>query len=373
MKLCYTAGRWPRFVRSPARRRQPGDRLARRERRRRRPRRRPASASSGRCATCSTCRPAGSPATGAIGLLVPELDEPDLPRARAGDGGARDRGGLASILCNTTAAAFREVGLRAHAARARRRRDDLHLLRDDEPRAASTTTTRACVEEGARLVFVNGALEDVRRPVGRRRRAARRLARDAAPDRPRPPADRLRRRARRLPPDAREGGGPREALCARQVSTPNGLRRARRLHASRRAGSAARAMLEPRRPPDGRDLLERPDRDRRPPGGARSSACACRRTSRSSASTGSRRRRGVDPPLTTIEQPIDEIAATAVELLRTVIAEPAPLAAARARTSRGSVAAVDGAARGLTDDSCAVVGARPDDVVIPHGSLYRSV
>ena len=30
----------------------------------------------------------------------------------------------------------------------------------------------------------------------------------------------------------------------------------------------------------------------------------------------------IEPPLTTIEQPIDEIAATAIELLQTVIAEP---------------------------------------------------
>ena len=73
--------------------------------------------------------------------------------------------GLASILCNTTAAAFREVGLRAHAPRPRRRRDDLHLLRDDAPRGRARPLRSGLLDDGARLVFVNGALDGLRRPV----------------------------------------------------------------------------------------------------------------------------------------------------------------------------------------------------------------
>ena len=47
-----------------------------------------------------------------------------------------------------------------------------------------------------------------------------------------------------------------------------------------------------------------------------------RTTSRSSASTGSRRRSWTEPALTTVEQPIDEIAETAVRALVSLIAEP---------------------------------------------------
>ena len=49
------------------------------------------------------------------------------PCTRSGDGGARDGGGLATILCNTTSAAFREVDYVHMLLDREGRRDDLHL------------------------------------------------------------------------------------------------------------------------------------------------------------------------------------------------------------------------------------------------------
>ncbi len=78
---------------------------------------------------------------------------------------------------------------------------------------------------------------------------------------------------------------------------------------------------EPQRPTDRRDLLERRDRDRRHPGGAPTRPAHPEDIS-VVGFDGIEAASWVDPPLTTIEQPIDEIATTAIELLQTVIAEP---------------------------------------------------
>ncbi|HEY8406754.1 MAG TPA: LacI family DNA-binding transcriptional regulator [Gaiellaceae bacterium] len=114
--------------------------------------------------------------TGLIGVLVPELANPVFPAlAEAIETRAAPRG-LASILCNTTSAAFREI-------------DYVHMLLDRGVEgmifiSCEMTNLRGehghyerLVEEGARIVFVNGATNTLDVPsVGVDERAAGELA-----------------------------------------------------------------------------------------------------------------------------------------------------------------------------------------------------
>jgi DNA-binding LacI/PurR family transcriptional regulator len=107
--------------------------------------------------------PGRRPATGMIGLLVPSLENPIFPALAQAMEERATEAGYASILCNTTAAAFREV-------------DYVHMLLD---RGADGMIFISCemtnmsgihdhygrlVDEGARLVFVNGALNTLNVP-----------------------------------------------------------------------------------------------------------------------------------------------------------------------------------------------------------------
>src|SRR5437867_4748076 len=95
--------------------------------------------------------------TGVIGLLLPDFENPIFPELAQAIEKRATAAGLASILCSTTAAAFREV-------------DYVHMLLD---RGADGMIFISCemtnmsgehdhyarlVDEGARIVFVNGAL-----------------------------------------------------------------------------------------------------------------------------------------------------------------------------------------------------------------------
>jgi DNA-binding LacI/PurR family transcriptional regulator len=114
--------------------------------------------------------------TGLIGVLVPELANPIFPAlAEAIETRAAPRG-LASILCNTTSAAFREI-------------DYVHMLLDRGVEgmifiSCEMTNLRGdhdhyerLVTEGARIVFVNGATNALDVPsVGVDERAAGELA-----------------------------------------------------------------------------------------------------------------------------------------------------------------------------------------------------
>jgi DNA-binding LacI/PurR family transcriptional regulator len=120
--------------------------------------------------------PGRRPATGMIGLLVPHLWNPIFPALAQAMEERATEAGYASILCNTSAAAFREV-------------DYVHMLLD---RGADGMIFVSCemtnmsgehdhygrlVEEGARLVFVNGALNTLNVPsVGVDERTAGELA-----------------------------------------------------------------------------------------------------------------------------------------------------------------------------------------------------
>jgi DNA-binding LacI/PurR family transcriptional regulator len=114
--------------------------------------------------------------TGLIGVLVPELANPIFPLlAEAIETRAAPRG-LASILCNTTSAAFREL-------------DYVHMLLDRGVEgmifvSCEMTNLRGdhthyahLAAEGARIVFVNGAMHTVDAPsVGVDERAAGEIA-----------------------------------------------------------------------------------------------------------------------------------------------------------------------------------------------------
>jgi DNA-binding LacI/PurR family transcriptional regulator len=120
--------------------------------------------------------PARRDVTGLIGVLVPELANPIFPAlAQAIETRAAPEG-LASILCNTREAAFREV-------------DYVHMLLDRRVQgmifiSCEMTNLRGehshyaqLVAEGARIVFVNGAVHTLDVPsVGVDERAAGELA-----------------------------------------------------------------------------------------------------------------------------------------------------------------------------------------------------
>jgi DNA-binding LacI/PurR family transcriptional regulator len=114
--------------------------------------------------------------TGLIGVLVPELANPIFPALAAAIETRAAPRGLASILCNTTSAAFREI-------------DYVHMLLDRGVEgmifiSCEMTNLRGehghyerLVEEGARIVFVNGATNALDVPsVGVDERAAGELA-----------------------------------------------------------------------------------------------------------------------------------------------------------------------------------------------------
>src|SRR5712691_12393447 len=120
--------------------------------------------------------PGRRPATGVIGLLVPDLANPIFPALAQTIEKHATESGFASILCSTRAAAFREV-------------DYVHMLIDrqvDGMIFISCEMTNLSgehdhyarlVEEGARIVFVNGALNTLNVPsVGVDERTAGELA-----------------------------------------------------------------------------------------------------------------------------------------------------------------------------------------------------
>lgn len=94
--------------------------------------------------------------TGLVGVLVPELTNPIFPALAQAIETRAARSGFASILCNTNEAAFREV-------------DYVHMLLDRRVEGMIFVSCEATnlrgdhshygrlIDEGARIVFVNGA------------------------------------------------------------------------------------------------------------------------------------------------------------------------------------------------------------------------
>ena len=114
--------------------------------------------------------------TGLIGVLVPELSNPIFPAlAQAIETRAAPEG-LASILCNTREAAFREIDY-VHMLLDRRVEGMVFISCEMTNLRGDHTPYLRLADEGARIVFVNGAIHTLDVPsVGVDERAAGEIA-----------------------------------------------------------------------------------------------------------------------------------------------------------------------------------------------------
>jgi DNA-binding LacI/PurR family transcriptional regulator len=262
--------------------------------------------------------PARRDVTGLIGVLVPELANPIFPALAQAIETRAAPSGLASILCNTHEAAFREVDY-VHMLLDRRVEGMIFIscemtnLRGDHSHYAKL------VDEGARIVFVNGAMHTLDVPsVGVDERAAGEIA------------------TQHLVDLGHERIG---FVAGLEHYLPTQLKAAGRMSALAAAGLDSDGLvaytdfgLEGGRRALG-TLLDRPS----PPTGIICSSDlmaigalheAARRGLRVPHDLSIVGFDGIDatkwsvPELTTVEQPIAQIAATAVETLQTLIDEP---------------------------------------------------
>jgi alanine racemase len=259
-------------------------------------------------------------ATGAIGLLVPELGNPIFPSLAQRMEARATAAGLASILCNTAGSTFRESDY-VHMLLERRVDGMIFISCEMTDLAVDHSHYARLVAAGARLVFVNGAAGGLDVPtVGVDERAAGELATRHL----------LERGHRRIGFVA----GPAHYL-------PTHEKAAGRLAALRAAGVPADGLVAhgPFSVQGGRlalrDLIARPAEER-PTGLICSSDLMAIGAVLEAEAHGLRvpddlsvvgfdgieAGAWTNPQLTTIEQPIEEIATTAVEALRTLIAEP---------------------------------------------------
>jgi DNA-binding LacI/PurR family transcriptional regulator len=260
--------------------------------------------------------PPGAVRTGAIGLLVPELANPIFPALAQAMETQATRAGLATILCNIRGSTVTEAEYMQMLLE--RRVDGMIFISSEaaDLRADHGHYARL-VGQGAHIVFVNGAVETLDVPhVGVDERAAGQIATQhlldlghrhigfvAGPDRFRP---------------TREKALGREVALDAAGISPNGLV----AHAAFGVEGGRVAM---------RALLEKPE----PP-----TAVICSSDLMAIGALREAHTRGlsvpgdvsivgfdgieaaawIDPPLTTVEQPILDIARTAVATLRTMIA-----------------------------------------------------
>ena len=225
--------------------------------------------------------------------------------------------GFATILCNTAGSAMREVDY-VHMLLERRVEGMVFICAEITDVRGEHSHYEQLLEQGARLVFVNGGLgvacrsrrsaSTSARPVGSRPSTCSSSATGAIGF----VAGRgLRAR------DAREGPRAARRRCSsRRASTPDALRRARRLHRRRRPAGAPRSLMERRTATARRRVIC--SNDLMAIGAMQEAAALGLRVPDDLSIVGLRRDRGrgwTQPPLTTIEQPIDEIAETAIEAL----------------------------------------------------------
>jgi DNA-binding LacI/PurR family transcriptional regulator len=256
--------------------------------------------------------------TGLIGVLVPELSNPIFPAlAQAIETRAAPEG-LASILCNTREAIFREVDY-VHMLLDRRVEGMLFISSEMTNLRGDHVHYAKLVEEGARLVFVNGALQLLDVPsVGVDERAAGEIATQHLVDLGHERIGFVAGPEHYLPTQLKAAG--RASVLAAAGLEADSLT----VHAEFSAQGGGRALTE---------LLARPD----PP-----TAVLCSSDMMAIGALHAAARLGVrvpeqlsivgfdgidatkwtDPELTTVEQPIAQIADTAVQTLLTLIEQP---------------------------------------------------
>jgi DNA-binding LacI/PurR family transcriptional regulator len=264
--------------------------------------------------------PGRRPATGVIGLLLPKLENPIFPALAQAIEKRATESGYASILCSTMSAAFREV-------------DYVHMLLDrqvDGMIFISCEMTNMSgdhdhyarlLEEGARIVFVNGALNTLNVPsVGVDERSAGELATQHLLELGHTRIGYVAGPRYYLPTQQKAEG--RESALRAAGLEPDGLVAHGEDFTVEGGREALRALLSRGERPTGvicsSDLMAI---------GVLQEAAAQRLRVPDDLSVvgfdGIDATRWTDPPLTTVEQPIEEIAETAVNGLRSRIAEPA--------------------------------------------------
>ena len=254
--------------------------------------------------------------TGAIGLLVPELGNPIVPALAEEMERRATAAGLATILCNTAGSAAREAAY-VHMLLERRVEGMIFISSEVTDLRSDHAHYRRLLREGARLVFVNGGSPQLDvTSVGVDERAAGRLATEhlltlghtrigfAAGD--------------ELSSPTREKAEGREAALRAAGVEPDGLV----VHADFTVEGGRQAFRDlvslPGGPPTGiicsNDLMAI--------GVIREAEAHRIDVPRELSVIGFD---GIDaaswnePALTTVEQPIDEIAETAVQALRSLI------------------------------------------------------
>jgi DNA-binding LacI/PurR family transcriptional regulator len=256
--------------------------------------------------------------TGLIGVLVPELANPIFPALAQAIETRAAPSGLASILCNTTGASYREIDY-VHMLLDRRVEGMIFIscemtnLRGDHSHYAQL------VEEGARIVFVNGAMHALDVPsVGVDERLAGEIATQHLIELGHERIGFVAGPAHYLPTQLKAAG--RATALAGAGLEPDGLV----AYADFGVEGGGLALG---------DLLERPQ----PPTAVICSSDvmaigalheAARRGLRVPADLSIVGFDGIDatkwsvPELTTVEQPITQIADTAVQTLQTLIEHP---------------------------------------------------
>ena len=282
--------------------------------------------------------PGRGPSTGAIGLLVPELQNPVFPALAQAMEVNATRSGLASILCNTGGSPNREAAY-VHMLLERRVDGMIFIASEVTDLRSDHAHYQRLLDEGAKLVFVNGSSPALHvTSVGVDERAAGRLAAEhllslghalvgfaAGPEFTAPTRE---KRAGYEAALLEAGLEPEEELIAHAAfSVPGGREAANRL------------------------LTGRP----RPTGVICSNDLIAIGVLQEAAALGLRVPEelsivGFDgvaaawtqPQLTTVEQPIEQIAETALEALRALIEQPdveLPSFVFRPRLRRGGTSA----------------------------------
>ena len=262
--------------------------------------------------------PGRKPATGLIGVLVPELTNPIFPALAQAIETRAAPSGLASILCNTREAAFREVDY-VHMLLDRRVDGMIFISCEMTNLSGDHSHYERLLGEGARLVFVNGALHQLDVPsVGVDERAAGEIATQHLLDLGHERIGFVAGPEHYLPTHLKEAG--REQVMRAAGLDPGGMI----AHADFSVEGGRRAIAE---------LLTL----REPPTGV-----ICSSDVMAIGALHEATRRGVAvpdelsvvgfdgidaatwivPALTTVEQPIAQIADTAVQTLATLIEDP---------------------------------------------------